>query len=126
MRTPTKDELCGVWLLEAIRLKRKDGKTEHPFGRKPSGTIIYLRNGSMAVHIRGSDEADRKLCAYGGIWSIAGDCVVHDVEVSFEPELRGVRLERRARFDLATGTLIYTTVEAQGAGHPVVTWRKKG
>ena len=124
MRTPSVDELQGVWLLESVQTPLADGGTQHPFGDRPIGTIFYLSNGTMAVHIAGSAHAARKLRAYAGGWHIAGDRVVHDVEESLEPDLRGVHLERRAEFDPATGTLTYTTVEAQGPGHPVVRWHK--
>lgn len=124
MRTPTEDELRGVWLLESVETVIHGGGVEKPFGAYPNGTIIYLASGAMAVHIAGSDEAAGKLRAYAGRWRIVGDRVVHDVEESFEPDLRGVWLERRAEFDPAVGTLTYTTIEAQGPGHPVVRWRR--
>ena len=124
MRTPTPDEMHGVWRLESVRTALPDGGEELPFGAHPNGTIIYLRDGAMAVHIAGSDEAAGLLRAYGGRWHLADDCVVHDVEVSFEHDLLGVRLERHADFDPHTGVLLYTTIEAQGPGHPVVQWRK--
>ncbi|MEI8194855.1 MAG: lipocalin-like domain-containing protein [Phycisphaerae bacterium] len=123
-RTPDQNEMHGVWILESVTTPLPDGGEQHPFGERPTGTIIYLAGGTMAVHIAGSDEAAGKLRAYSGRWRIAGDCVVHDVEESLEPELRGVRLERRALFDPATGMLTYTTIEAQGPGNPVVVWRK--
>ena len=123
-RTPTADELRGVWILESVQTPLTDGGTQHPFGDQPVGTIIYLANGVMAVHIAGSDHTANKLLAYAGRWRIAGDRVVHDVEESLDISLRGVRLERRAEFDPVTGTLTYTTVEAQGPGCPVVRWHK--
>ena len=121
---PTADELRGVWLLESVETALPGGGVERPFGAHPIGTIIYLAGGTMAVHIAGSDEAAGKVLAYAGRWRIVTDCVVHDVEESLEPALRGVRLNRRAEFDSEAGRLAYTAVETQGAGHPVVRWRK--
>lgn len=124
MRTPTASELHGVWLLESVQTALPDGGVLLPFGAHPNGTILYLRDGAMAVHIAGSDQAAGLLRAYGGRWHLINDSVVHEVEVSFEPDLRGVRLQRRAEYDPETGILLYTTSEVQGAGHPVVRWRK--
>ena len=124
MRTPTHNEMHGVWLLERVETPLAGGGVERPFGEKPCGTIIYRASGDMAVHIAGSDLAAGKLRAYAGRWRIAGNCIVHDVEESLEPSLLDVRLERRAEFDPATGILIYTTIEAQGPGNPVVVWLK--
>jgi len=123
-RTPTEKEMRGVWLLQSVETPLPGGEVQRPFGAHPTGTIIYLAGGTMAVHISGSDEAAGKLRAYSGRWQIKGGCVVHDVEESVEPDLLGVRLERKAEYDPATGTLIYKTVEAQGPGHPVVVWKK--
>lgn len=124
MRTPTADELQGVWLLESVQTPLPGGGVSLPFGAHPNGTIIYLRDGAMAVHIAGSDQAADMLRAYAGHWHLVNECVIHDVEVSFEPDLRGVRLERRAEYDPDTGVLLYTTIEAQGPGYPEVRWRK--
>ena len=123
-RIPIEGELRGVWLLESVETALPGGSVERPFGVHPTGTIIYLAGGTMAVHITGSDEAAGKVLAYAGRWRLVGDCVVHDVEESLEPALRGVRLKRRAEFDSEAGRLAYTAVETQGAGHPVVRWRK--
>ncbi len=124
MRTPSENELQGIWQLESVKTPLHEGGESQPFGAHPNGTIIYLRNGTMAVHIAGSDQAAGMLRAYAGQWRIEKGCVVHDVEVSYEPDLRGVRLERHAEFEPETGILIYTTVEAQGPGYPVVRWKK--
>jgi hypothetical protein len=121
-RPPKREDLLGIWRLVSVETPTRAGGIEHPFGRAPTGTIVYLANGSMAVHIDGSDEAAGRLRAYAGSWRIEGDRVVHEVEASVEPELRGVRLERRA--ELEGDRLVYRTVEAQGSGHPVVIWRR--
>ena len=128
-RTPTPEELQGVWLLESVEIPLAGGAVERPFGDHPDGTIIYLsprggRGGTMAVHIRGSGAAAARLRAYAGRWRMSGGSVVHDVEASVEPDLRGVRLERRADYDPAARTLTYRTAEVQGAGLPVVLWRR--
>lgn len=103
---------------------RQEGRTDYPFGRQPAGAIIYLADGSMAVHIAGADDAQGKIRAYGGEWRLEGNCMVHEVEASLEPELCGVTLRRRAELEAATSTPIYRTEEAQGLGHPIVEWRK--
>ena len=100
------------------------GGTAFPFGHQPTGTIIYMAGGTMAVHIAGSDQAAGKFMVYAADWHIAGDCVVHEVKESIDPKLRGVKLERRAELDPLTGILTYRTLEKQGPGGPVVRWQK--
>ena len=124
IRTPTPADLKGVWRLKSVETTLPGGGTEFPFGHQPTGTIIYMASGAMAVHITGSDRASGKLLAYAANWHIAGDCVVHEVKESIDPKLRGVKLERRAELDPLTGTLTYRAVEKQGPGSPVVRWQK--
>ena len=116
-------DLLGLWHLRSVAVADAHGQLCRPFGLRPQGSIIYLATGAMAVHIAGSDLAAGRRRIYAGSWSIAGDRVVHQVETSHEPELVGVRLERRA--ELGDGVLVYRTVEAQGPGHPVVVWTRQ-
>lgn len=118
----TRDALIGVWRLLSVETPTAAGAREYPFGERPAGALIYLANGSMAVHISGSDMAAGRLLAYGGTWRIEGDRVVHDVEVAADPDWRGVRLERRA--ELEGDRLVYRTVEAQGPGCPIIVWQR--
>jgi len=122
MQPPKAKDLVGLWRLLSVEIQIMPGKIEYPFGQKPRGTIIYLVDGKMAVHITGSDVATDRLRAYAGGWSIEGDRVVHTVEVSLEPDLRGVRLERKGELD--GDRLIYRTIEAQGPGYPIVVWER--
>lgn len=117
-----RNDLVGIWKLKSVKTPLEGGGVEYPFGKRPGGTIQYVKDGFMAVHLTGSDEADGKTRAYSGRWSFENDIVTHHVEVSLEPELRGVTLQRRA--ELNGNTLIYRTVEAQGPGRPEVIWEK--
>src|SRR6516164_1837120 len=56
---PACGQLIGTWRLESYEVQ-SPGSTEplYPYGRTPSGSLIYDANGSMAVQIMGS--ADRK------------------------------------------------------------------
>jgi hypothetical protein len=116
--------LKGVWRLKSVETPLPGGGTAFPFGHQPTGTIIYMAGGTMAVHIAGSDQAAGKFMVYAADWHIAGDCVVHEVKESIDPKLRGVKLERRAELDPLTGILTYRTLEKQGPGWPVVRWQK--
>ncbi len=119
---PKRRDLLGMWRLISVEVPLKNGDVGRPFGKAPVGTIVYLANGSMSVHINGSDTASGRLRAYAGAWRINEGRVIHEVEVSFEPELRGERLEREAQLDGAH--LVYRTVETQGPGRPVVVWQR--
>ncbi len=117
---PGPEDLIGIWTLVSVEVPTEGGGTERPFGTRPTGSIFYLSNGTMAVHISGSEGG--RIRAYAGAWRIEGSRVVHEVELSLEPHLRGARLERESWLE---GTrLTYRTVEAQGPGHPVVVWQR--
>lgn len=120
--TPTPAEMVGIWKLVSVEVPLEGGGVQHPFGFNPTGTILYLANGTMAVHIAGSHEAAGRLRVYAGAWHMEGARMVHEVELSVEPELRGVRLEREA--ELESDRLVYRTVEVQGPGRPVVVWQR--
>jgi hypothetical protein len=115
-------DLIGIWTLASVEIPLEGGDVERPFGENPTGTILYLENGTMAVHVAGSGDAADRLRAYAGPWHMEGSRVVHEVEVSVEPELRGVRLERGA--ELEGDRLTYRTVEAQGPGRVIVVWER--
>ena len=114
-------DLLGLWELVSVTTP-VDGGMEYPFGREPVGTIQYLQDGYMAVHLTGSDEAEGKTRAYSGTWSFEDDTVTHNIQVSLETHLRGETVRRRA--SLEGDRLIYRTEEAQGAGRPRVVWRR--
>ncbi len=122
MAAPDAQDLIGIWTLESVEIPLEGGDVERPFGENPTGTILYLKNGTMAVHVAGSDVAGDRLRAYAGPWHMEGSRVVHEVEVSVEPELRGVRLEREA--ELEGDRLTYRTAEAQGPGRVIVVWER--
>ena len=114
-------DLHGIWKLVSVTIP-VDGGVQYPFGREPVGTIQYLEDGYMAVHLTGSDSAAGKTRAYSGTWSFEDDTVTHHIEVSLEPHLRGETVRRRAA--LEGDRLIYRTEEAQGPGRPRVVWRR--
>jgi len=119
---PTREDLLGIWTLVSAETQMPTGEIKHPFGRSPTGSIVYLANGSMAVHIAGSDRAEGRVWVYAGSWALEGDRVVHCVECSLTSALTGQRLERRVRIE--GNRLILTTVETQGAGRPVLVWKR--
>lgn len=118
----TADALIGIWHLHAVTMTDASGCTHHPFGRHPHGSILYLPSGTMAVHIAGSDDSAGRLRIYAGRWSLRHAWVIHDVDISHEPELVGQRLERLALLD--GHVLTYKTAENQGAGRPSVIWSR--
>ncbi len=117
-----KNDLLGIWKLKSVTITLENSEVTYPFGKEPTGTIQYLKDGYMGVHLTGSDTADGKTRAYSGKWSFENDTVTHIVENSLEPDLRGVTLHRKA--EIKGDTLIYRTVEAQGSGCPEVIWER--
>ncbi|ELA6610332.1 lipocalin-like domain-containing protein [Vibrio alginolyticus] len=50
--------LIGTWHLVGFELKSEDGSDVlYPFGEKPSGQLIYTRDGFMSVALHSSDRA---------------------------------------------------------------------
>ena len=94
-------------------VRRRGGRTEHPFGEQPVGLLLYTQDGRRSVHLAFGDRellssldlaelpeaeaalAFRTYLGYGGRYRICGDTVVHSVEVSSIPDWVGTELVRR-------------------------------
>lgn len=92
-RTP----LVGMWRLrEFAREYKESGEREYPMGFAPTGYILFLPEGRMAVVITGeerkapSTDQDRaglfkSLVAYTGPYRVDGETWITSVEVSANP-----------------------------------------
>jgi hypothetical protein len=105
-------ELVGTWRLASC-VRRRGGRTEHPYGEQPVGLLLYTGDGRMSVHLASGDRtplssldltelpetevalAFRTYLGYAGRYRISGDTVVHEVEVSSIPDWVGTELVRR-------------------------------
>jgi hypothetical protein len=101
----------------AYEVRSADGQVSYPLGRDAAGYIIYSADGYMSVAFMPSNRArfasktldegnteEKALAAetyqsYSGKYEIQGELVVHHVEVSLFPNLRGTDLKRTFVFE---------------------------
>jgi hypothetical protein len=127
-----KNPLVGTWKLISCEVHRSDGRVSYPYGRTPSGYIMYDEAGYMLVAItRGGRQAfaagsihratasekaraARTYLSYAGRYALDGDRVVHHVEVSLYPDWVGTDLIREV--ELSGRRLILTSPPDQSGG----------
>jgi len=107
-----KNPLVGTWKLISCEVHRSDGRVSYPYGKTPSGYILYDDAGYMSVAItsggrqafasgsihrataREKSRAARTYLSYAGRYEVDGKRVVHHVEVSLYPDWVGTDLVR--------------------------------
>jgi hypothetical protein len=112
------EELLGTWRLVSVSAVSDSGVEDHaPYGADPKGYLTYTRHGRMMAIISSSGRkpltvADRSAApaqeraeafatflAYAGRYSVAGDTVIHHVEVASLQNWVDTDLIRFAKFD---------------------------
>lgn len=147
------NRLTGSWrLVSAVELDTR-GQTTTPWSPSPRGHLVYAEDGHMAVTIvaegrprfasddlHGGSQSDKAgayatFVAYSGRYEVAGDRVVHHVEVAWLPnwegsvqerfmELHGDRLTLSTPFRLAggearKGVLVWERVRPMSSVEPL-------
>lgn len=113
--SPTASAIVGSWRLLSCEHVRADGVIEYPFGKTPSGRLVYSENGRMIVLITDPSRprarsaqffetspyelasAARGCVAYSGTWELRGTSVIHTVEQSLFPNWERSGLVRTAK-----------------------------
>lgn len=139
----TEHPIVGGWELVSWTITLGDMMT-YPFGKRPTGRILYTSDGQMSATIARSDRPrmshpvpakapeDEKLAAfdsyfsYGGRFHIDGDEVVHHVELSLNPNFVGSEQRRRMAFDGPYLTLSADEETKKGLKHHAIRWKKVG
>jgi hypothetical protein len=98
--TQSKDALAGTWKLVSATDTTEKGEVRDAYGQNPSGLLTYTADGRMmaiithggrrplSVRDRAGAPAEERaeafatLVAYAGRYALAGDRVVHHVEVA--------------------------------------------
>ncbi len=125
--------LVGHWRLAAWTGESDDGERVEPGGSEPSGDLIYLPSGRMAVQIAhtrrqafGSHDLEagdqalradayRTYNAYAGTFSVPEPgTVVHHVAQALHPDQAG--MEKRRRYELDGDALTLWTQPVAVAG----------
>jgi hypothetical protein len=112
----TVDNVAGTWKLVSASASTDSGEpVESPFGPSPTGILIYTPEGRMAVMVSHSGrkrlpadsflapieeraEAFMTFFAYAGRYTLAGDKVIHHVEISSLQNFVGMDLVRLIKF----------------------------
>jgi hypothetical protein len=99
-----KSLVVGAWILVSFEQESEDGEIAFPLGNQAKGSIYYLPNGYMSVHIMDinrSENVDEQLykdkqlkysqlgyLAYSGRYQIDEEsCIMtHNVDISLYPE----------------------------------------
>lgn len=111
-------DIVGSWRLVSASSASKDGtRNDAPYGRSPSGLLIYTADGRVSVIITDGDRqplsvddraaapleerarAFSSLLAYAGRYSFSCDRVVHHVEVASVPNWVGTDFARGVKFE---------------------------
>jgi len=105
-RSGDRAPLVGLWRLRSFQREyQATGEREYPMGQSPTGYILFLPEGRMAVVITGegrkapTTDQDRvglfnSLVAYTGPYRVDGDKWITTVEVSMNPAWVGTEQTR--------------------------------
>jgi len=103
--------LVGTWrFLAYVRTEPVTGKNTNIFGEHPRGWLIYTAEGRMMVIVvpesRKPLETDedriehhKQMVSYTGRYTVAGDCVIHHVDVAWNEAWIGTDLVRSYKVD---------------------------
>lgn len=137
--------LHGHWRLVGWDGVDEAGDEVRHGGQNPTGDLIYLPSGRMAVQVQhdgrpslgsselhagdreGWAEAYRSYIAYAGTWSVPEEgVVVHHVEVALHPDQAGI--DKRRSFTLDGDDLALETqrvrLEGGGDATSILRWRR--
>lgn len=100
-----RDRLVGGWGLTGFEVT-VGGKTEHPLGDDPVGTILYTPDGYMSAQLAGpgpyadDDQPDAYYIAYSGPYDVdeTSQSVAHHLQVSVIPSWQGTTQLRQVHF----------------------------
>lgn len=122
----------GTWRLVSGEIKTARGEVSHPFGKDPTGYLIYTEDGYVAVAIMSANRAsfasadiragssEEKLAAfdtylsYCGTYEVKDDKVVHHIKVSLFPNWSGADQERFFQFSGNQLTLRTPPMKVEG------------
>jgi len=106
------EKLVGTWKLVSAKITTDKGEVRDSWGPNPEGLLMYTADGRMSAiltlggrkPLSVSDfisapaperaEAFASMTAYAGRYTLAGDKVVHHVEVASMPNDVGANMER--------------------------------
>ena len=90
--------LLGGWRLESWSYLHEDGRPpEFPMGADAKGYILYTPQGQVSATIMRADASE--CFAYAGSYEVADRTVFHNIELSTNKGLVGLRSTRHIKLD---------------------------
>ena len=145
MDASARETLLGEWTLVAWTGIDAEGDRVHHGGESPSGELIYLPSGRMAVQIQHSGRdrfgsrdwsagaTDERVAAYTTYNAYCGTfslpergVVVHHVELAIHPDQPG--MDKRREYVLDGAELLLRTQDVETAAGPAsseLRWRRR-
>jgi hypothetical protein len=137
-------DIVGAWQLQSWLIHYQDGRDPGtPFGKQPSGLLVYSPDGWMSATVHRSkreplpaDRSPRDLSPeavaraywsyfhYAGPWRIQGDRVIHSVRHSLNPAMVGTEQIRQMELDGRRLTLIGIEAIKEGSRRHELVWRR--
>jgi hypothetical protein len=115
--------LLGAWRLESWSYLYEDGRPpEFPMGADARGYILYTPQGHVSATIMRANGSE--CFAYAGRYEIADGAVFHNIEVSTNQALVGLRSTRHIKLDGDRLTLSGPDFAAGTARTQQIVWRR--
>ncbi|WP_373084971.1 lipocalin-like domain-containing protein [Sneathiella sp.] len=120
----TEEDLIGSWTLQRWQALKNTVPAGFPMGDDALGQIIYSADGRMSGFLmradfakarRGTDAKYNTSLAYGGIFRVDGDQVIHDVLYATIPHWIGMPRMRTIAWD-GDNLLLKTAPETSNSG----------
>ncbi|MDH3739866.1 MAG: lipocalin-like domain-containing protein [Alphaproteobacteria bacterium] len=134
--TLSRDDLVGVWTLEATYAEDDDGNRTPALGDNPKGRIMYTDDGYMVamtgyggrqIPASGASDADKAAAfdsymTYSGRWSVDGNVVTHVIDHATNPNWIGSSRERTV--DHQGNRMVFSGISADGVTRAIIVWRR--
>lgn len=115
--------LLGGWRLESWSYIYEDGRPpEFPMGADAKGYILYTPQGQVSATIMRADASE--CFAYAGHYEMAEGTVFHNIELSTNKALVGLRSTRHIKLDGDRLTLSGPDFAAGTARTQQIVWRR--
>ncbi len=140
MTASVAEALIGTWKLTRWERHLADGSSDHPFGARPIGLVVYDRSGYMTAQIMRSDDGrqparsasqtaraiGRDYVAYYGPFELDEEkcLIVHHVEASVVASWVGGDQVRQ--YELSGDTLVLRPPAQEDGGQSILYWTRIG
>ncbi len=132
----SRDDLVGVWTLEATYTEDDDGNRTPVLGENPQGRIMYTADGYMTamtgrgdrqLPASGASEADKaaafdSFMSYAGRWTLNDKVVTHQIEFATNPNWVGTARDRS--IDHQGDRMVFSGLSGDGVTRAVIIWRR--